>query len=242
VINRVFDIHNHILWGVDDGSESLAMSIHMLKMAAETGTTDIILTPHNKPNRRNIYADEMERQIDELREHIKQQDIDINVYPGNEIYYRIDVADRIKIGKATTMAGSRYVLLEFDPMDEWNYIRRGADDIMAEGFIPIIAHVERYENVTKDIDRARTLKKMGCYLQLNASSVVGKVGWDYKRKCKSMLKEGLVSFIASDAHEDKTRVPTLDKCIKYVSRKYGEEFAEEVFSVNPQMILEDKII
>jgi len=242
VFDRIFDIHNHILWGVDDGSDSLAMSIHMLKQAQTSGITDIILTPHNKPNRRNIYTDEIISQIEELKLHMNKQGIDINIYPGNEIYYRIDVAERLRIGKATTMAGSKYVLLEYNPMDEWDYLRHGAEDMISDGYWPIIAHVERYENVMKDIERAYSLKRMGCYLQINASSVLGEVSWDYKKKCKLLLKNDLVSFIASDAHEDKKRTPVLDKCVKYITKKYGETFSEKIFCINPQKILEDKII
>ncbi len=242
VIERIYDIHNHILWGVDDGSDSLAMSLRMLKQAKESGTTDIILTPHNKPNRRNIYVTEMVDQIAQLREHMSRENIDINIYPGNEIYYRMDVAERLRIGKAATMAGTRYILLEYNPMDEWDYIRHGADDMLSEGYWPIIAHVERYVNVMKDMDRAQELINKGCYLQLNASSVTGEVGWAYKKDCKKLLKEGLVSFIASDAHEDKKRTARLDKCVSYITKKYGEDTAKEIFMINPSKLLDDKAI
>lgn len=241
MVSRIVDIHNHILWGVDDGSPDLLTSVKMLKLAQAAGTTDMILTPHNKPNRRNIYVTEMVEQIEKLRKIMKEQKIDINIYPGNEIYYRMDVAERLSIGKAATMAGSKYVLLEFNPMDEWDYIRHGVDDMLAQGYFPIIAHVERYANVMKD-DRAKELKQKGCYLQINASSVLGELGWGTKKNCKDMLKNNLVSFIASDAHEDKKRTPNLDKCVKYISKKYGEDFAEKIFATNPLKVINDQII
>lgn len=242
MIEKIFDIHNHILWGVDDGSDDLKMSLEMLRIAEKSGTTDIILTPHNKPNRRNIYTDEMIQQIEVLKKHMRIEGIGIKLYAGNEIYYRMDIAERIHNGKASTMCGSRYVLLEFNPLDEWDYIRRGVDDILSEGYTPIIAHVERYENLMKNSDRALELKNMGSYLQINAASVVGEVGWDYKRRCKELLKKGGVSFVASDAHDTKKRNPSLEKCVRYITRKYGEEYARTVFCDNPQMILSDKLI
>ena len=153
----------------------------------------------------------------------------------------MDVAERLSIGKAATMAGSKYVLLEFNPMDEWDYIRHGADDMLSQGYFPIIAHVERYANVMKD-DRAKELKQKGCYLQINAASVLGELGWGTKKNCKDMLKNNLVSFIASDAHEDKKRTPRLDKCVKYISKKYGEEMAEKIFATNPMKVIKDQII
>lgn len=241
-MNRVFDIHNHIMWGVDDGSEDLQMSVRMLKQAVESGTTDIILTPHNKPNRRNIYTAEIYEMVAKMKEICAREGLNINLYPGNEIYYRMDVGERIDIGKATTMACSHYVLLEYNPMDDWGYIKQGVDDMLSRGFYPIVAHVERYANVVSDFSRAEELVDKGCYLQVNAGSIMGDFGFATKLASRKMLKAGLVSFIASDAHEDKRRTPKLDKCIKYIEKKYGEDFASKIFEVNPQRILEDKYI
>lgn len=241
-MERVFDIHNHTLWGVDDGSEDVQMSMRMMRIAADSGITDIILTPHNKPNRRNIYTSEIDEMIEMLRGMCKENGININLYPGNEIYYRTDVGERIELGKATTMACSHYVLLEYNPTDDWNYIKQGADDMLSMGYYPIIAHVERYVNVAKNIERAQELRNKGCYLQINAGSLMGDVGLSLKSTSKLLMKEGLVSFIASDAHEDRKRIPKLDKCVRYVEKKYGADTAEKIFVTNPMCILNDKYI
>lgn len=241
-MNRIFDIHNHILWGVDDGSRDLDMSIRMLRMAVDSGTTDIILTPHNKPNRRNIYTSEINDMIAQLREVCQKEGIDINFYPGNEIYYRTDAGDRIDIGKATTMAGSHYVLLEFSPLDDWSYIRKGAEDMLLRGYYPIIAHVERYMNVVSSMDRVKELCDKGCYLQVNAGSIMGDFGFGAKRFTRKLLKENLISFIASDSHEDKRRTPDMSKCIAFVVKKCGEDTAQRIFETNPGRIIEDKFI
>jgi len=241
-MDRVFDIHNHILWGVDDGSKDLEMTIRMLRQAQNDGTTDIILTPHNKPNRRNIYTSEICDMIVKLREVCQQEGININFYPGNEIYYRMDVAERIDIGKATTMAGSHYVLLEFSPLDEWSYIRQGVEDMLFRGYYPIIAHVERYMNVVSKMDRVYELCDKGCYLQVNAGSIMGDFGFASKRFTRKLLKENLISFIASDSHEDKSRTPQMGKCIAYVEKKCGEKIARKIFEINPGRIIEDKFL
>lgn len=241
-MERIFDIHSHILWGVDDGSKDLQMSIRMLKQARESGTTDIILTPHNKPNRRNIYTSEINEMIEALKRVCAREDIDINLYPGNEIYYRMDVGERLEIGKATTMANSHYVLLEYNPMDDWGYIKQGVDDMLSRGYYPIIAHVERYANVISDKERIHELIQKGCYLQVNAGSIMGDFGFATKSVARKLLKENLVSFIASDAHEDKKRTPQMDKCIRYVEKKYGDQIARNIFENNPSKILEDKYL
>ena len=133
-------------------------------------------------------------------------------------------------------------ITEFNPMDEWDHVKRGVDEMLLGGYFPIIAHVERYLNVIKDIDRVYQLTEKGCYIQINAPSVMGEIGHVTKKQCKKLLKEGLVSFIATDAHEDVKRVPRLSECVRYISKKYGEETAVKIFETNPQLILEDKII
>lgn len=239
-MSRIFDIHNHILWGVDDGSKDFQMSIRMLEIAVASKTTDIILTPHNKPERRNIYTTEINDVVEQLQKYCISKGINIKFYPGNEIYYRMDVGERIESGKATTMAGSKYVLLEYNPTDDWAYIKNGVDDMLSRGYVPIIAHVERYMAVLDDIDRAYELVNKGCYLQVNAGSVMGDFGYSAKSFSRKLLKANLVSFVASDAHEDKKRTPRMDHCIKYIDKKFGPEMVKKIFEDNPLMVVEDR--
>lgn len=242
IMEKIFDIHNHSIWGVDDGARDFETSMAMFEMAYKSGITDIILTPHNKPDRRNVYYQEMLNIIEKIKKELKDRHIEINLYPGNEIYYRMDIAERIQVGKAFTMATSNYILLEYYPTDEWAYIKRGIDDMMSNGYIPIIAHVERYQNVISNLERVQEIIDKGAYIQVNASSVMGEIGWQYKRVCKQLLNKGMVSFIATDAHDTKKRVPKLDACIKYVSKKYGQEYAKQIFSINPQKIVDHEMI
>ncbi|MCR4651284.1 MAG: hypothetical protein K5662_05975 [Lachnospiraceae bacterium] len=241
-MDRVFDIHNHILPGVDDGSKDMDMSLRMLKIAAEDGITDIILTPHNKPNRRNLYTDELKAHVAELEKLVSDNGLNIRLYAGNEVYYRSDIFERLSIGKASAMAGSRYVLIEFSPADDWDYIKSGIYSILSEGYLPIIAHVERYINVVDHPERAYELKSMGCVIQLNADSVMGELGYKVKQFCKKMLKDRKVDLIASDAHNDGKRSPKLHKCISKVASKYGEETAVRIFRDNPMKIINDEYI
>ena len=71
--------------------------------------------------------------------------LSIELIGGNELYYRMELAQELHGGVARTMADSRYVLLEFAPMDDYDYLRNGVYDLLSEGYFPIIAHVERYQ-------------------------------------------------------------------------------------------------
>lgn len=241
-MTQLIDMHNHILPGVDDGSKDMDMSIKMLHIAASEGITSIILTPHNKPNHRNVHKDSMSARIEELRRQCELNGINIEFYTGNEVFYRSGVIDAIEEGRAMTMAGSMYVLLEFTPETEWDYVRRGVYEVVSGGYTPIVAHVERYNHVMKSMDRVYELCDMGAHLQVNASSVMGEVGREIKNATKKLLKQDLVDFIASDAHDDKKRTPKLADCAKYITKKYGADRAQKIFVDNPKCIIENQYI
>ncbi len=139
------DIHCHILPGIDDGSDSLETSLEMLYMADRDGISQIILTPHNKPWHTNIDRTEMKVRVDQLQERLCEDGLAIRLYTGSELYYRDGLAEEIEQGKAGTLADSQYVLVEFDPLADYDYIRNGVYALLSGGYYPIIeigrAHV-----------------------------------------------------------------------------------------------------
>ena len=118
-MNGLIDIHSHILPLVDDGAESVEMALLMLKKAAEEGIEKIILTPHQKPDRRCVTPEGILRRMEELRELAGKEKIPVQLYPGNEIFYRHGLAELLDKGKIRTMADSRYVLIEFLPGEDY---------------------------------------------------------------------------------------------------------------------------
>ena len=236
------DIHCHILPGVDDGAKSIEESLEMLKIASENGIHRIILTPHNKPGHKNIHTADMDVLIEKLQERIKKSGIKITLIGGNELYYRMELSEEIRAGRARTMADSRYVLIEFSPMDDYDYIRNGIYNLLSEGFFPIIAHVERYKCLLEHPDRVKDLSGMGAYIQVNAGSVMGEAGLLAKGFTRRLLKHELVHFVATDAHDTKKRAPELKKCADYIVKKYGEDAAVNIFINNPESIIRDEIL
>ena len=241
-MDRVFDIHNHIMPGVDDGSKDMEMSLKMLRMARQEGITDVILTPHNKPRHKNVTLPRMQELVTSMEEAMLAEGIDITLHLGNELYYHEALEEWLEQGLAATMCQSRYILLEFIPSHDWAYIEAAVHRMINAGYIVIVAHVERYDNVMSDMKRAAQLVEMGAYLQINAPSVMGEVDFKTKRHCKYLLKNGLVSFVATDAHEPVKRRPALRECIRYIEKKYGSELCEDLFYINPQKILHNEFI
>ncbi len=243
-MNGLIDIHSHILPLVDDGAESVEMALLMLKKAAEEEIEKIILTPHQKPDRRCVTPEGILRRMEELRELAGKEKIPVQLYPGNEIFYRHGLAELLDKGKIRTMADSRYVLIEFLPGEDYTYIRDALSRVASFGYRPITAHVERYVNVMSRIDKAEELKEdTGCYFQVNAASMTGENGFSVKNMTRKLLKEGLVDFIATDAHRSEgKRSPDMKACAEWVKKKLGEERMEQIFCGNPTALLKDQII
>ena len=236
------DVHSHILPGIDDGSQDFDTSIQMLKQASTDGIAQIILTPHNKPAGHNADSYIIDSLLAELKRRMEDEGIAIKLYRGNELYYRNGLAEEIMEGKAFTLAGSDYVLTEFSPMEDYDYIRYGAYSLMAEGYRPILAHVERYSKINGKADRVEDLIEMGCYVQVNSGSVMGAFGCRTKFFVRRLLKERLVHFMATDAHDTKERGSHIRECASFIAKKYGEDYARELLYKNPMHVIRNEYI
>lgn len=239
----MIDVHSHILPGVDDGAADMEETIAMLKYAINDGITAFIATPHYHLGRRVASYDQIEKAYSSVLCEIKKQHLPIKVFLGNEIFCSDTAIEDISKKKAHTMHGTRYILLEFHPGHSYREIRHGIHYAIEEGYIPILAHAERYQVLLDDYKQVEELIDMGCYIQLNAGDIMGNDGWRVKHFCKKLLKEEDVHFIATDAHKkDGKRVPQLARCASYIAKKYGSDYARTIFEDNPRKLLENKYL
>ncbi|HBA69959.1 MAG TPA: hypothetical protein DCZ40_11475 [Lachnospiraceae bacterium] len=236
------DIHSHILPGIDDGARDFETSMKMLKIAEENGIEGIILTPHHKPMRNSAGAGKVKALIDQLDKKSRESGMGIQLYAGNEFYYSSETVHVLEEKQACTMAGSGYVLVEFGPMDELDYIRKGIYQMLLAGYRPILAHAERYGSVCARAEYVEDLIAMGCYIQVNAGSILGQFGWKEKQEVRKLLKKELVHFVATDAHGSQRRTPALLDCARYLEKKYGKEYTERLLHANPMQVIADRYI
>ncbi len=241
-MEKYIDIHSHILPGIDDGSDSMETSLKMLRMAEKDGISQMILTPHYKPWHRNTDHIEIRDKVAQLQERMRQEEIDVRLYTGGELYYHSSLTEELDQGMAETLAGSGYVLVEFDPLVDYDYIRNGIYALLMGGYYPIAAHVERYRNVCCKTDRIIELMEMGCLMQVNAGSIMGQYGIGTKQLTKKMLKQNMIHFVATDAHDLDRRTPCLSRCAEYIGRKYGETVRRRLFYDHPMCVLQNEYI
>lgn len=232
------DIHTHILPGVDDGTQNLSQSLELLKRACAQGTGAVILTPHYRGRYRDNVREKLTGIFTELSEAAKNECPNLELYLGCEIGYELDVSEKIAEGTVLTLNGTQYVLLEFRERSFRSQILDGVLELLNFGYVPIIAHAERYEVFRKYFSLADEVTELGALLQLNADSVLGKSGLGIKRYCHKLLKSHLVHFVATDAHDHIARKPELELCYQKVRKKYGQTYADALFIRNGRAVLE----
>ena len=143
----------------------------------------------------------------------------------------------LRAKKRPCMASSRYVLAEFGYGTDIYSMHESLDSLLKGGYLPIIAHVERYPQICQNWEFLREIVNMGAFLQVNAGSVVGVNGRTAKKFCRKLMKQDLLQFVGTDAHRIDVRRPMLSPCVDYVVRKMGKEYAKKIFIENPKKIV-----
>ncbi|MDY0209743.1 MAG: CpsB/CapC family capsule biosynthesis tyrosine phosphatase [Bacilli bacterium] len=228
----MIDIHSHIIPFVDDGSSSFEQSLKMIDEAMKQGITDIICTPHYRKNVFSVNIEEIKKQFMMLKEQTQEKAI--RLFLGQEIYCHKneEVMELLHNGVVVTLNNSNFILLEFSYLDKID-ISEIAYVAVLKGYMPIIAHIERYHYL--DLETVKEIKNSGGFIQVNASSLVGKEGAKLKKFVFALLKEKLVDFVASDIHEK--RQNWMNKAYNIVVKKFGQDYGQRIFNDNALRIL-----
>lgn len=238
----MIDIHCHILPNVDDGSESLEESIEMAKIAESEGITRIVNTSHCHFDFKYKKGNELKLELEKFNQALKEENINIEVLLGNELYYTSDLIERFDELDFFSMNNSKYILMEFSPINFPKNIEDVIYEIKIRGYIPIIAHAERYKQVQEDVNIVLDCIKEGALIQVNASSILGKNGEKAEDTSKKLLDNNMVHFVATDAHSSNRRRPLIKDSYNYILKNYGKEVSEKLFIENPTAVIENRDI
>lgn len=235
----MIDFHSHILPGIDDGSRNLEQSIAMVNEAKEAGFTKIISTSHYMEN----YYECKERDRRQLLKKVQENVQGIELILGNEIYITNNIIELLQNGQASSINGTKYVLFEFPlittrPMNDKEVIYR----LVENGYIPIIAHPERYPFIQENPDYLFELEEMGALFQANYGSIIGMYGLKAKKTLKILLKNNLISFFGSDVHRPEQVYNKMPKIIKKLKKIISNEEFEEFTEINPEKVLKNENI
>lgn len=233
----IIDMHCHILPGIDDGARDEGSMERMLRIANTEGIEAIVATPHFTLGEDEKKLEAIKTKYALARKAWKKRGSQKELYLGNELLWEDGIVDALESGKALTMNGTSYVLVEFLPDAGYAYIENAVRKLQYAGYLPIIAHVERYERL-QNRKALQGLVDMGAYLQVNVSTILGNHGFLLKHRMLTWMKEGLIHFVGSDAHNSKTRRPELKQCAQYLEKKLGVVKTRRILEKNPMRMLE----
>lgn len=233
---ELIDIHAHILPGVDDGSRGMEESETMLSMAYCQGIRRIIATPHYSRRRGSGGLAEL---ADRLNARAQAIYGDFEILPGHETYYYEGLAEALKSGQALTLAGSRYVLVEFDPGVSYRQLYQGVRKLIMARYVPVLAHMERYLCL-RDEGNFRELTQCDCRMQMNYDSLAGPF-WDPGvRWCRKKVEGGCIHLLATDMHRVDYRKPDLEKPMAWLQKHVGERRLRAMVWDNPLAIMKNE--
>lgn len=227
------DVHSHILFGVDDGSSSIEESITLLKGLKEVGFNNVILTPHYIEG--SDYCSSRSNNLEkynELKKIVKDKKIGINIYLGNEIFIDDDIIEYIKEGKISSLNDTKYLLIELPFHNKIVNLEDTLYELSYAGFVPILAHPERYDFFQKDYKMVDSLRENGVLFQANYASILGYYDNKSKKLLKYMLKKGYIDFLGTDIHRTKKMfvIDNFDKIEKKIVKIIGTDNYKKIIS------------
>lgn len=226
------DVHMHALYGVDDGAKTEEDMRAIIDCAYEDGARFICFTPHFHPGYYGNNKDAAEKAFSIASEYVKSKYSDLRLALGNELHYAPGCESWIAEGMFKTMNGTRLLLVDFSESERKRNIETALHRLQNAGYTPILAHAERYSDLSGDINFIKQCKENGIFIQIDTQSLFGDFGWKVKRFCKMILSKRLADIVSSDAHDLDSRPPGITKAYEYIRDKYGEGYAHAVCGGN----------
>nr|WP_026015771.1 CpsB/CapC family capsule biosynthesis tyrosine phosphatase [Clostridium beijerinckii] len=212
------DIHSHIIPGIDDGSKDMEMTLEMLRNAEKDGVKEIVATPHYLLEYGEATIDEVRNYVKEINNILVEENIDIKVYSGQEVYYTEKIIEYYMQGAIGTINDSRYMLIEF-PMRKFDEsIFDTLYELQVRNIVPVIAHPERYFPIIEDPKNINKFINEGYLFQVNAGSIDGRFGEKVQKTANALLNNGIYNFIGSDAHNINRRNTGLSTALDLINK------------------------
>jgi protein-tyrosine phosphatase len=235
----MIDLHSHVIPGVDDGARDVEEALAALRAMADEGVSGVVATPHFDGALTHDHR-AMEARlavIDEGWAKLERAAAGAAGLPklvrGAEI--KLDTPEPDVGEPRLRLAGGDFALFEFPFMSVPPHSARAVSWIRSSGYIPVIAHPERYQGIFRMLNVVEEWRSAGAYLQVNCGSLTGRYGPEAKRVAEELLERGWIDYLASDHH---SRGPMPHKaCREAIVGWGGAEQAELMMRTNPERLL-----
>lgn len=230
------DIHCHLLPGIDDGSPDWETSLAMARMAVADGTRTIIVTPHQLGNFSHNRGNAIRELTGQLQDVLHQHNIPLEVLPGADVRIEDNMVDLLSSGQVLSLGDKRrHVLLEL-PHELYFPLEKVLTELNRRGMTGVLSHPERNHGILRAPELLGPLVEAGCLMQVTAGSLMGTFGPQSQQLAEWMLSQGLVHFIATDAHGLKSRRPLISRAFERVKALVNQETALDLCARNPALV------
>ena len=224
------DIHSHFVYGLDDGARTITEMETMLDAAHADGVVSLFATPHVTPGMKPFDTDKYESHLNQARHYCRDRGYNMQLFSGAEILYTPMLQHYCMEHRLPTLGDSEFVLMEFVPGVKLQELESALTLMKRNGYIPILAHIERYNCLYRGRTAAKLKERYNVRYQVNANTVLSDQGYFRTRKIRSWFENELVDFIASDAHNVQNRRTKLRKAFSTLKKQYGQQ-AEQLMGL-----------
>lgn len=223
----MIDIHSHILPGMDDGPSEIAQFLEMANQAIDTGITNLFATPHHRNGHYENKKETILERVSYYNSLLEKEQFPLTIHSGQELRIHRDIFKFIERDEVLTLNNmGRYLLLELPSSKLPSYVHAVVYELGLKGITPIIVHPERNKVLFEEPNLILELVREGALTQLTAGSILGSFGRRVKSFSEQLVEHQMVHFIASDAHNSRTRNFSLKEAYEVIMKNYGGEFSD----------------
>lgn len=230
------DLHQHLLFGLDDGARNYVEMEQMIINCSLQDIDTVVATPHIWPGAEMFPIDVFQENTRIANEIGKKHGV--KILPGAEVLYSENCIPALKKKAIPTLANGPCILVEFYPDSRFESIQSAVRGILDAGYHPVIAHMERYQCLYRNRDRVDSLHNIGAVMQINAEMIIlHRFFNQWQGYYFSLIRDGLIDCVASDAHNTDSRPLKLQKAREKLERVFGATQALQLTDGIPRHLL-----
>jgi protein-tyrosine phosphatase len=239
-VERMIDLHCHMLPGIDDGASEVSVSLAMAKASVAQGITTVACTPHILPGLYHNTGPQIRQATARLQDMLDQEKIPLRLTTGSDAHIALDFIAGLRSGRVLSLGDSRYVLVEPPHHTAPPQLEDFFFNLVVAGYVPILTHPERLSWTPGRYQTIERLVAGGVWMQITAGSLTGAFGSTALYWAHRMLDEGCVHLIASDAHDTARRPQNLAAGYECAAKRVGVEEAQCLVLARPMGILKNQ--